>query len=54
MSYEKSTLKKIENLRYQLVKCAYTKGFTNSETVQVSQQLDVLLNSYSNIKQQSR
>ncbi len=50
MNYEKITLQKIEDLRNKLAKCAYNKGFTNTETVQVSQQLDNLLNAYSDIK----
>lgn len=54
MSYEKATLKKIEDLRHKLAKSAYDTGFTSLETVEVSQKLDSLLNVYTNIKRQSR
>jgi len=32
MNYEKVTLKKIENLRHQLAKSAYNKGFTSRDS----------------------
>jgi len=54
MSYEKATLKKIENLRHRLEESAFNKGFTNTETIAVSQQLDSLLNVYTNIKRKNR
>lgn len=53
MSYEKVTLKKIEDLRHQLVKSASVYGFTSVETIKVSQRLDSLLNTYSNITKKS-
>lgn len=49
MCYQKKTLREIEKLRHLLVKSAFDKGFTNIETIQVSQRLDCLLNRYSNI-----
>lgn len=49
MSCKKPTLTEIENLRHLLVKSAFDKGFTNNETIKVSQRLDMLLNKYSNI-----
>jgi len=54
MLNKQTTLKQIENLRHRLAETAYDKGFTNSETIEVSQQLDHLLNRYSNIKRMSR
>lgn len=54
MSYKKPTICEIEKLRHLLVKSAHDKGFTNIETIKVSQRLDVLLNKYSNIYQLKR
>ena len=51
MGSHKPTLKEIENLRHLLVQSALDKGFTNNETIRVSQRLDHLLNRYSNIIQ---
>lgn len=41
-------LKKIEALRKRMYKAAFEKGFTNEETIQLSQELDDLLNIYEN------
>lgn len=49
MCSEKVTLKKIEDLRHQLALKVQTKGYTNNETVAVSQELDGLLNLYNKI-----
>ncbi len=49
MCYKKPTLSEIERLRHLLFKSARDKGFTNIETIEVSQRLDILLNRYSNI-----
>jgi len=46
MYIKKPTLQEIENLRHLLVKSANDKGFTNDETIHVSQRLDYLLNRY--------
>lgn len=54
MSSEKVSLQEIENMRNRLAETAYDKGFTNSETVAISQRLDSLLNVYSNIKRHRR
>ncbi|MEI3611047.1 aspartyl-phosphate phosphatase Spo0E family protein [Pseudogracilibacillus sp. SO30301A] len=54
MSCEKVALKEIENMRDRLAETAYDKGFTNSETVAISQRLDSMLNIYCNIKQHRR
>ena len=39
-------LNKIEELRSKLVQVVSDKGYTNEETIKVSQQLDQLLNIY--------
>lgn len=49
MGSQKVTLKEIENLRHLLIQSAYDKGFTNVETIAVSQKLDVLLNKYTKL-----
>ncbi len=54
MCYEKVALKEIENIRNRMVETAYDKGFSNSETVAISQRLDSMLNIYSNIKEHRR
>lgn len=50
MKCEKATLKKIEDLRYQLAKTVDAKGYTNTDTIAISQKLDGLLNAYNNLK----
>lgn len=47
---EQSALKEIEQLRSQLIKSVHTKGYTNSETIQLSQKLDNVLNHYNHIQ----
>ncbi|MBO1003579.1 aspartyl-phosphate phosphatase Spo0E family protein [Pseudogracilibacillus auburnensis] len=44
------TLKKIEDLRHQLAKTVYAKGYTNIKTIEVSQELDGLINIYNSLK----
>ncbi|WP_121639988.1 aspartyl-phosphate phosphatase Spo0E family protein [Virgibacillus sp. Bac330] len=39
-------LKRIEYLRYRMAKVALEKGFTNLEAIELSQELDELLNKY--------
>jgi len=46
MERNKPILNKIEELRKKLVQVVTDKGYTNEETVKVSQQLDQLLNIY--------
>lgn len=43
---EKRPLKRIEGLRKKLNKFGYTRNLIDSEVVEVSQQLDCLLNQY--------
>jgi len=43
---ENPILNKIEELRSKLVQVVSDKGYTNEETIKVSQQLDQLLNVY--------
>ncbi|MFZ3132604.1 MAG: aspartyl-phosphate phosphatase Spo0E family protein [Desulfosporosinus sp.] len=47
---EKKLLKRIEGLRKKLNKFANTGNFIDSEVVEVSQQLDCLLNQYYRIR----
>lgn len=51
---EKLILHKIERLRQQMFQSASVYGFTDRETVKVSQQLDRLLNIYSSQKDVQR
>lgn len=51
MCSEKTTLKMIEDLRRQLAKLVQTKGYTNIETIKISQQLDGVLNRYTTLQQ---
>ncbi|SHG90387.1 Spo0E like sporulation regulatory protein [Virgibacillus chiguensis] len=39
-------LKRIEYLRYRMAEVALEKGFTNLEAIELSQELDELLNKY--------
>ncbi|AUJ26852.1 MULTISPECIES: aspartyl-phosphate phosphatase Spo0E family protein [Virgibacillus] len=39
-------LKRIEYLRYRMTEVALEKGFTNLEAIELSQELDKLLNKY--------
>ncbi len=48
---EQSTLKEIEILRRQLVQASDNKGFTNSKTIRISQELDHALNRYTQLQQ---
>lgn len=50
MNPKNVTLKEIEDLRHQLAKIVYAKGYTSIETIAVSQKLDNLLNVYNNLK----
>lgn len=43
-------LKRIEFLRNKMTEVALKKGFTNVESVAISQELDQLLNYYDNVK----
>jgi len=51
---EKMLLHQIERLREQMFQFASVYGFTDRETVKVSQQLDRLLNIYSSQKDVQR
>ncbi|MGM8214299.1 aspartyl-phosphate phosphatase Spo0E family protein [Bacillaceae bacterium W0354] len=42
--------KKIEKLRKQMVTIATEKGYTSQESIQLSQELDEVINEYLNIK----
>ncbi|GAQ18758.1 spo0E like sporulation regulatory protein [Oceanobacillus picturae] len=46
-------LKRIEFLRKKMTEVALEKGFTNLESVAISQELDRLLNLYDNMKKQN-
>ncbi len=46
---EKKLLKRIEALRKRLNKCALSRNLVDSEVVEVSQQLDGLLNEYQRV-----
>ncbi|OZU90486.1 Spo0E family sporulation regulatory protein-aspartic acid phosphatase [Virgibacillus indicus] len=43
-------LQRIEFLRNKMTQVALKKGFTDSESVEISQELDRLLNLYENMK----
>lgn len=46
MNMKKEFINEIENLRQEMERSAKNKGFSDFETVQLSQKLDVLLNKY--------
>lgn len=46
MSREDRLLKDIEELRDQMMKITLQKGFTDDETILISQKLDQLIHSY--------
>jgi len=46
---EKKLLKKIENLRKKLNKFGFNRNLVDEEVVEVSQQLDCLLNEYQRV-----
>jgi|GEM_PF-5678947 len=50
MNCNNTLLNRIEELRKKLVQVVSDKGYTNEETVKVSQQLDQLLNVYNSRK----
>ncbi|MEC5426040.1 aspartyl-phosphate phosphatase Spo0E family protein [Virgibacillus sp. C22-A2] len=50
MSAPENLLKRIEFLRNKMTVVALEKGFTNLESVAISQELDRLLNLYESIK----
>lgn len=43
---EQTILKEIEVLRRRLVQIVDNKGYTDSQTIQISQELDYVLNDY--------
>lgn len=47
---DKNLLLQIESLRKKMTHVAMNKGYTDVESVQLSQELDKLLNTYQNIK----
>ncbi len=47
-------LNRIEFLRNKMTEVAMNKGFTNSESVHISQELDRLLNLYDEVKSKKR
>lgn len=50
---KKDSIKEIQALRSELIKCGMEKGFTHPTTIKLSQTLDKLLNEYSSIKSSS-
>lgn len=50
MCAQDKLLKKIESLRKRMTEVALEKGFTNLESITISQELDQLLNLYDNLK----
>lgn len=49
MNEEKILLNEIEILRVQLTELVNKKGYTHNDTVEISQQLDFLINRYNNM-----
>lgn len=47
-------LNRIEFLRNKMTEVAMNKGFTNSESVYISQELDKLLNLYDEVKNKQK
>jgi stage 0 sporulation regulatory protein len=47
-------LNRIEFLRNKMTEVAMNKGFTNSESVHISQELDKLLNLYDEVKSKQK
>ncbi|AIF43921.1 aspartyl-phosphate phosphatase Spo0E family protein [Virgibacillus sp. SK37] len=47
-------LKRIEFLRHKMTEVALEKGFTHTDSVAISQELDHLLNLYNEIEQKSK
>jgi len=45
---KESLLLKIELIRQEMIKCGMEQGFSAEKTIKISQQLDELLNHYSN------
>nr|WP_205317693.1 aspartyl-phosphate phosphatase Spo0E family protein [Oceanobacillus zhaokaii] len=45
--------KRIEYLRKKMMQIAENKGLTDTESVKVSQELDILLNHYEKMKEQA-
>ncbi|KKE79006.1 aspartyl-phosphate phosphatase Spo0E family protein [Oceanobacillus caeni] len=50
MNSTENVLVKIEHLRKKLTQIAMNKGFTDRESIALSQELDHLLNVYDNLK----
>lgn len=50
MNTKKNILLRIENLREEMATVALDKGFTNTESIHISQELDRLLNLYEKIR----
>lgn len=48
ISSNKNLLDQIESLRNKMAKVAMDKGYADTESVQLSQELDKLLNAYQN------
>ncbi|UJL47781.1 aspartyl-phosphate phosphatase Spo0E family protein [Virgibacillus sp. NKC19-16] len=48
---EDKLLKRIEFLRQQMTEVATEKGFTHIDSIELSQELDLLLNHYDTMKQ---
>ncbi|WP_188454565.1 aspartyl-phosphate phosphatase Spo0E family protein [Virgibacillus oceani] len=47
-------LERIEFLRNKMTEIALDKGFTSAESINISQELDRLLNLYNNVKQSQK
>lgn len=54
MYNSRSILTKIEFLRIRMTEVALSKGFTSTESISLSQELDQLLNSYEMLEKQNQ
>lgn len=53
MSTIDNLLERIEFLRNEMTKVAFKKGFTSQESINMSQELDKLLNLYDNVQKKN-
>ncbi|WP_010649608.1 aspartyl-phosphate phosphatase Spo0E family protein [Oceanobacillus massiliensis] len=53
MTTTENILRRIEFLRKKMTDVAMSKGFTNTESIHISQELDLLLNLYEEVKSKS-
>ncbi|WP_068672539.1 aspartyl-phosphate phosphatase Spo0E family protein [Oceanobacillus sp. Castelsardo] len=54
MNSTENVLSQIEHLRKKMTKIAMNKGFTDIESISLSQELDHLLNVYDNLNSDTR